>query len=334
MNPADMPNVTISDPAAEGRVTFYPAIAPYAQGRLRVSDLHEIYYEEVGNPDGVPILTVHGGPGGGSSPTMRRFHDPTHYRIILFDQRGCGRSTPHAELEENTTWHLVDDMELLREHLGIDAWHLFGGSWGSTLSLAYAQTYPEQVRAMVLRGIFLMRWREIQWFYQDGCNRLFPDAYQAFARQIPPDERGNMVRAYYAKLTDPNPTVRLRAAREWSRWEGTTLSLAESPGRTQAFGSDAFALAFARIECHYFINRGFFDRDDRLLAEVPRIRHIPTTIINGRYDVITPLQNAWDLVAAWPEAHLRIVPLAGHAMTEPGTIHELITATNAYRALG
>ena len=334
MNPADMPNVTISDPAAEGRVTFYPAIAPYAQGRLRVSDLHEIYYEEVGNPDGVPILTVHGGPGGGSSPTMRRFHDPTYYRIILFDQRGCGRSTPHAELEENTTWHLVDDMELLREHLGIDAWHLFGGSWGSTLSLAYAQTYPEQVRAMVLRGIFLMRWREIQWFYQDGCNRLFPDAYQAFARQIPPDERGNMVGAYYAKLTDPNPTVRLRAAREWSRWEGTTLSLAESPGRTQAFGSDAFALAFARIECHYFINRGFFDRDDRLLAEVPRIRHIPTTIINGRYDVITPLQNAWDLVAAWPEAHLRIVPLAGHAMTEPGTIHELITATNAYRALG
>jgi proline iminopeptidase len=333
MNPADMPNVTIAEPVAEARATFYPAIAPYRQGRLRVSALHEIYYEEVGNPNGIPVVTVHGGPGGGSSPTMRRFHDPAHYRIILFDQRGCGRSTPHAELEENTTWHLVDDMEHLREHLAIDSWHLFGGSWGSTLSLAYAQTYPEQVRAMVLRGIFLMRWREIQWFYQDGCNRLFPDAYQAFARQIPPEERGDMVSAYYAKLTDPNPTVRLRAAREWSRWEGTTLSLAESPGRTQAFGSDAFALAFARIECHYFINRGFFDRDDRLLAGVPRIRHIPTTIVNGRYDVITPLQNAWDLVAAWPEAHLRIVPLAGHAMTEPGTVHELITATNAYRAL-
>ncbi len=333
MNPADMPNVTIAEASGEDQQSFYPAIAPYTHGRLRVSPLHEIYYEEVGNPDGIPVLTVHGGPGGGSSPTMRRFHDPRHYRIILFDQRGCGRSTPHAELTDNTTWHLVDDIERLREHLRIDAWHLFGGSWGSTLSLTYAQAYPERVRAMVLRGIFLMRSREIQWFYQDGCNRLFPDAYQSFARQIPPEERDDMVRAYYRRLTDPHATVRLRAAREWSRWEGTTLSLAHSPGRAQAFGSDAFALAFARIECHYFINRGFFDRDDMLLAGVPKIRHIPTTIVNGRYDVITPLQNAWDLVEHWPEAHLRIVPLAGHAMTEPGTVHELITATNAYRAL-
>jgi len=333
MNPADMPNVTVAKASGEDQATLYPAIAPYSHGRLRVSDVHEIYYEETGNPDGIPVLTVHGGPGGGSSPTMRRFHDPKHYRIILFDQRGCGRSTPHAELEENTTWHLVDDMERLREHLGIEAWHLFGGSWGSTLSLAYAQTHPERVQAMVLRGIFLMRQREIQWFYQDGCNRLFPDAYQAFTRQIPIEERGDMVRAYYDRLTDPNSTVRLRAAREWSRWEGTTLSLAPSPGRTQAFGSDAFALAFARIECHYFINRGFFERDDLLLSGVSRVRHIPTTIVNGRYDVITPLQNAWDLVENWPEAHLKIVPLAGHAMTEPGTVHELIGATNHYRTL-
>ncbi len=333
MNPADMPNVTVAKASGDDQATLYPAIAPYSHGRLKVSDVHEIYYEEAGNPDGIPVLTVHGGPGGGSSPTMRRFHDPNHYRIILFDQRGCGRSTPHAALEENTTWHLVDDMERLREHLGIDMWQLFGGSWGSTLSLAYAQTHPERVQAMVLRGIFLMRQREIQWFYQDGCNRLFPDAYQAFARQIPVEERGDMVRAYYGRLTDPNSTVRLRAAREWSRWEGTTLSLTPSPGRTQAFGSDAFALAFARIECHYFINRGFFERDDLLLAGVSRIRHIPTTIVNGRYDVITPLQNAWDLVENWPEAHLKIVPLAGHAMTEPGTVHELIGATNHYRSL-
>jgi proline iminopeptidase len=333
MNPADMPNVTIAEASGEGQETFYPAIAPYAHGRLKVSDLHEIYYEEAGNPDGVSVLTVHGGPGGGSSPTMRRFHDPKHYRIILFDQRGCGRSTPHAELEENTTWHLVDDMERLREHLGIETWHLFGGSWGSTLSLAYAETYPERVGSMVLRGIFLIREREVRWFYQDGCNRLFPDAYEAFARQIPREERGDIVRAYYKRLTDPNSTVRLRAAREWSRWEGTTLSLTPTPGRAQAFGSDAFALAFARIECHYFINRGFFERDDLLLAGVGRIRHIPTTIVNGRYDVITPLQNAWDLVENWPEAHLRIVPLAGHAMTEPGTVNELVRATNNYRTL-
>lgn len=333
MNPADMPNVTIAEQPASGRTPLYPSLAPYAHGRLRVSALHEIYYEEAGNPNGVPVLTVHGGPGGGSSPTMRRFHDPAHYRIILLDQRGCGRSTPHAELDENTTWHLVDDMERLREHLGLDTWHLFGGSWGSTLSLAYAQRHPERVAAMVLRGIFLMRWREIQWFYQDGCNRLFPDAYKAFQDLIPPAERGDMIAAYYARLTDRDPRTRLVAAREWSRWEGMTLSLAQNPGRAQAFGSDAFALAFARIECHYFINRGFFDRDDLLLAGADRIRHIPTTIVNGRYDVITPLQNAWDLAQAWPEAQLRIVPLAGHAMTEPGVVHELIRATNAYRTL-
>ncbi len=327
MNPADMPNVAIASTAADKRTGLYPSIAPYVQGRLRVSELHELYYEEAGNPQGIPVLTVHGGPGGGSSPTMRRYHDPKRYRIILFDQRGCGRSTPHAELEENTTWHLVDDMEKLRTHLGIERWHLFGGSWGSTLSLAYAQRYPERVSAMVLRGIFLMRRREVEWFYQEGCNRLYPDAYEAFAAQIDPACRHDMITAYYDKLTHNNKEVRLAAARAWSMWEGTTLSISENPGRVRMFGSDDFALAFARIECHYFVNKGFFDRDDQLLAGIDQIRHIPTTIVNGRYDVITPVQNAWDLIKLWPEAQLRIVPLSGHAMTEPGTVHELITAT-------
>jgi len=333
MDPADMPNVAIADTAIDKRTGLYPSIAPYRQGRLKVSDLHEIYFEEVGNPNGVPVLTIHGGPGGGSSPMLRRYHDPKRYRIILFDQRGCGRSTPHAELTDNTTWHLVDDIEQLRTHLGIESWHLFGGSWGSTLSLAYAERHPSRVIAMVPRGIFLMRHREVQWFYQEGCNRIYPDAYELFAAQIDPSERHDMVTAYYAKLTNEDPDVRLAAARAWSMWEGTTLSMTENTNRVKMFGSNAFALAFARIECHYFVNKGFFDRDDLLIAGVDRIRHIPTTIVNGRYDLITPLQNAWDLIRAWPEAKLRIVPAAGHAMTEPGTIHELVTATDQFRDL-
>ncbi|MBU2533422.1 MAG: prolyl aminopeptidase [Alphaproteobacteria bacterium] len=328
-----MPNVAIADTAADKRIGLYPPIAPFNQGRLSVSDLHEIYFEEAGNPDGVPVLTVHGGPGGGSSPTMRRFHDPDHYRIILFDQRGCGRSTPHAELTDNTTWHLVDDIERLRIHLGVPKWHLFGGSWGSTLSLAYAQRYPEHVIAMVLRGIFLMRQREVDWFYQNGCNWVYPDAYEAFAAQIAASDRHDMVSAYYARLTADDIDVRLEAARAWSTWEAATLSITENSNRGRLFGSDAFALAFARIECHYFMNKGFFDRDDQLLSGVDSIRHIPTAIVNGRYDMITPLQNAWDLIKVWPEARLRIVPLAGHAMTEPGTIHELISATARFRHL-
>lgn len=328
MQSADHPNVTVAD--ARERIGLYPAAAPYRQGRLRVSALHEIYYEEVGNPGGIPVLTVHGGPGGGSSPTLRRFHDPAKYRIILFDQRGCGRSTPHADLRENTTWHLVEDMERLRTHLGIEKWHLFGGSWGSTLSLAYAQTYPERVSAMVLRGIFLMRRKEVEWFYQDGCNWLYPDAYEAFAGQIAPADRGDMVSAYYERLTHPNRNTQLAAARAWSHWEGTTLSIGEQTNRSKSFGSDAFALAFARIECHYFINRGFFENDDFLLRGVDRIRHIPAVIVNGRFDVITPVANAWDLIKRWPEASLRIVPMAGHAMTEGGTVHELVTATRQF----
>ncbi len=319
------------DPA---RFALYPPLPARRQGRLRVGPLHEIYYEEAGNPAGSPVLMVHGGPGGGSSPTMRRYHDPERYRIILFDQRGCGRSTPHAELADNTTWHLVDDMERLREHLGIDRWHLFGGSWGSTLSLSYAQSHPDRVLSMVLRGIFLLRRKEVEWFYQDGCNWIYPDAYEDFVELIPQAERDDVVTAYYQLLTSGDPATRLKAARAWSHWEGTTLALDSVPMRGRLFGSDAYALAFARIECHYFYHRGFFDRDDLLLEGVGRIRHVPATIVNGRYDVITPLRNAWDLARRWPEAELRIVPAAGHAMTEPGIVHELVAATRRHIGLG
>ncbi len=313
---------------------LYAAIEPFAHGRLKVSRLHEIYYEQCGNPDGQPVCIVHGGPGGGCNPTMRRYHDPKRYRIILFDQRGCGRSTPHASLEENTTHHLVADMERLRLHLGIERWQLFGGSWGSTLSLAYAQAYPERVNALVLRGIFLARRAEVAWFYQDGCNWLFPDAFEAFQRPIPADERHDMVSAYYKRLTDPSPAIRVEAARAWSRWEGATLSLMMDPDRVQRFGSDAYALAFARIECHYFVNDAFFSEPDQLLRQAHRIRHIPGVIAHGRYDVVTPLRSAVDLKRVWPEVDLRIVPDAGHAMTEPGLIHELVGATKMFANAG
>jgi proline iminopeptidase len=309
------------------RLGLYPAIEPYHQGRLKVDSGHDIYFEQCGNPDGLPALLVHGGPGGGANPTMRRYHDPKIYRIILFDQRGCGRSTPNASLVDNTTWHLVADMEQLREHLGIDRWQLLGGSWGSTLALAYAERHPDRVTSLILRGIFLLRRRELEWFYQEGCNWLFPDAFEAYARVIPANERRDMIAAYYRRLTDPDPAVQLAAARAWSIWEGTTLSLHQDPERIRMFGAESYAIAFARIECHYFINRGFFDRDDQLLADAGALRDIPGIIVHGRYDVVTPVKNAWDLKKAWPRADLRIVPDAGHAMTEPGIIQELVTAT-------
>ena len=316
--------------SARERFQLYPAIEPYATGRLAVGGGHEVYYEECGNPAGQPVLMVHGGPGGGSNPTMRRFHDPRRYRIVLFDQRGCGRSTPNASLEANTTWDLVADMERLRMRLGIARWQLFGGSWGSTLSLAYAETYPERVAALILRGIFLLRRRELEWFYQDGCSWMFPDAFEAYSRVIPVAERGDMIAAYYQRLTSPDPEVQLAAARAWSIWEGSTLSLMQDSERIRMFGAESYAVAFARIECHYFVNRGFFERDDQLLAHADRIRDIPGIIVHGRYDVVTPLRNAWDLKKAWPRADLRIVPDAGHAMTEPGIIHELVAATRHF----
>jgi proline iminopeptidase len=316
------------------RYPLYPPIEAYREGRLAVGDGHEIYYEECGNPQGHPALVIHGGPGGGTNPTMRRYHDPALYRIILFDQRGCGRSIPHASIEANTTWHLVADMERLREHLQIERWQLFGGSWGSTLALAYAERHQARVTELVLRGIFLLRRGELAWFYQEGCSWLFPDAWEAFEREIPPPERVDMIRAYYARLTHADPKVQLAAATAWSVWEGTTLSLLEDPERIKRFAGESYALAFARIECHYFINGGFFDHDGALLTEAWRLRDIPGTIIHGRYDVVTPVKNAWDLSRVWPNAQLRIVPDAGHAMTEPGIVHELVAATRRYARRG
>jgi proline iminopeptidase len=315
--------------SAERRV-LYPEIEPYRTGRLPVSSLHEIYFEECGDPQGKPVLMVHGGPGGGSNPTMRRYHDPAHYRIILFDQRGCGRSTPYASLEDNTTWHLVADMEQLRTHLGIERWQLCGGSWGSTLSLAYAETHPGRVTELILRGIFTIRQSELKWFYQEGCNWLYPDAFEAYLAPIPPVERGDMIAAYHTRLTSSDRAVRLEAARAWSVWEGTTLSLMHDDQRIANFGRPEYALAFARIECHYFVNKGFFDRDGQIIADAGKIRHIPGVIVHGRYDVVTPLRSAWDLKQAWPEVDLRIVPDAGHAMTEPGIIHELVSASQRF----
>jgi proline iminopeptidase len=320
--------------SARERHTLYPPIEPYRQDRLKVGGGHEIYFEECGNPKGKPALVVHGGPGGGCNSTMRRFHDPALYRIVLFDQRGCGRSLPHATLEGNTTWHLVDDMEKLRAHLDVERWQLFGGSWGSTLSLAYAQTHPGRVSDLVLRGIFLLRRDELRWFYQSGCGWLFPEAFEEFKKIIPLQEHGDMIAAYYRRLTHPDREVQVAAARAWSVWEGSTLSLMQDPDRLKLFSADTYAIAFARIECHYFVNRGFFERDDQLLVNVESIRELPCVIVHGRYDVVTPVKSAWDLARAWPQADLRIVADAGHAMTEPGIVHELIGATRRFAAAG
>jgi proline iminopeptidase len=309
----------------------FPEILPYRQGRLRVSALHEIAFEECGNPLGKPVVVLHGGPGGGSNPYLRRLHDPAHYRIIQFDQRGCGASTPHAELEGNTTWDLVADMEKLREHLGIARWQVMGGSWGSTLALAYAQTHIGRVTELILRGIFTLRRAELLWFYQEGANWLYPDAWEAFLAPIPQDERHDMMAAYYRRLTGPDPQTRLAAARAWSQWEGATLSLYPDADRVQKFGADAYALAFARIECHYFVNRGFFEHDDELLRHAHRLASIPGTIVHGRHDVVTPLATAHLLHKAWPQAQYIIVPDAGHATTEPGITAALVAASERYR---
>ncbi len=309
---------------------FYPELQPYARGRLRVSDLHEIYYEECGNPAGKPAVVLHGGPGGGISPFLRRMHNPERYRIILFDQRGCGQSTPHAELRENTTWHLVADIEALRQHLGIEKWQVLGGSWGSTLALAYAQKHGERVVQLILRGIFTVRQREIRWFYQDGASALFPDAWEDFVAPIPAAERGDLVAAYYKRLTGDNATERMACAKAWSQWEGNTMALRPNASLIASLGEDTFALAFGRIECHYFINKGFFESDDQLLAGTHLIRNIPGAIIQGRYDVVTPMETAWALHKAWPEAAFEIVPDAGHTGTEPGITDAMIRATDRF----
>jgi proline iminopeptidase len=306
---------------------LFPEIEPYDSGHLRVDEIHSVYYEQCGNPSGKPAVFVHGGPGGGCNPVHRRFWDPSVYRIVLFDQRGCGRSTPHAELRNNTTWHLVDDMERIREHLRVERWQVFGGSWGSTLGLAYAQQHPDRVTEMILRGIFLLRRREIEWYYQEGASRIFPEAWQEYVEPIPEEERGDMVRAYYRRLASHDRSERIVAARAWSMWEGSTSRLVPDPELIARTGDETFAEAFARIECHYFINGGFFEEDDHLLQNLHRIAHLPAIIVQGRYDIVCPAESAYQLHRAWPRSTLIIAPQSGHSALEPEITSHLVAAT-------
>jgi proline iminopeptidase len=313
------------------RRTLYPAIEPNHAGHLEVGDGHEIYYEESGNPHGKPAVFLHGGPGGGCTEKMRCFFNPDVYRIVLFDQRGCGKSRPHASLENNTTWDLVNDIEILRSALQIDRWQVFGGSWGSTLALAYAQSHPDRVAELILRGIFLLRKKEIQWLYQEGTSELFPDLWQHYLQPIPKGERGDMLGAYHKRLTSDDSEVRLEAAKAWSTWEASTSFLVPNEKVTAAFAGSDLALSLARIECHYFVNGGFM-KENQLLDNIDKIRNVPAVIVQGRYDVVCPMVSAWELAQAWPEADFRIVPDAGHAAFEAGNIHELVMATDAFAA--
>jgi proline iminopeptidase len=311
---------------------FYPPIRPYDSGFLRVSPVHEIYYEQSGNPDGKPVVFLHGGPGGGTDAKMRRFFNPKRYRIVLFDQRGCGKSRPTASLEDNTTWHLVADIEALRTHLGIERWQVFGGSWGSTLALAYSQKHPERCTELVLRGIFLLRRWELEWFYQDpgGAAALFPDLWEHYIEPLSEEERKDCMRAYYRRLTSEDRKTLLAAARSWSIWEGALSYIKMNQDAVKKYGDPEFAAAFARIECHYFVNGGWLERENQLLDNVHKIRHIPATIVQGRFDVVCPMRTAWALHKAWPEADFRVVPDSGHSAFEPGTARELIKATDRY----
>ena len=304
----------------------YPAIKPYVTHSLQVDALHTLYVEECGNPDGLPVLFVHGGPGAGCESWHRRFFDPEVWRIVLFDQRGCGRSTPHAELIDNTTLHLAADIERIRTHLGIERWAVFGGSWGSTLGLVYAETHPERVTGLILRGIFLCRPTEIRWFYQEGASWLFPDYWEEYLRPIPEDERGDLVPAYYRRLTGEDEIARMAAAKAWSRWEGKTSNLLPRKEVVDHFSEPYTALSLARIECHYFMNDSFL-APDQILRDAHRLADIPGVIVHGRYDAVCPLKNAWDLHQAWPRAELRVIPDAGHSALEPGIIDALVRAT-------
>lgn len=310
----------------------YPAIEAYRTQMIKVSNLHEVYLEESGNPAGKPVIFVHGGPGGGTEPKYRQFFDPKKYRIIMFDQRGCGKSLPYAELRENTTWDLVADMELIRETLKIERWQVFGGSWGSTLALVYAETHPERVTELVLRGIFLLRKKDVDWFYQFGASEIYPDEWQAYEHHIPVEERHDFVTAYYTRLTSEDAAVRAAAAKIWSTWEGATSKLIPDAKVIDRFADDQFAVPFARIECHYFYNKGFLKTDNFILEHVDKIRHIPCVIVQGRYDTCCPVRNAWDLHKAWPEAELFIIPDAGHSASEDGNCRALIHATDKFSA--
>lgn len=306
---------------------LYPEIKPYARHQLAVEEPHVLYVDESGSASGLPVLFVHGGPGAGCDALSRRFFDPSLYRIVTFDQRGCGRSTPFASLDDNSTWHLVADMERIREHLGIDKWVLFGGSWGSTLSLAYAQTHPERVHALILRGIFLCRPQELQWFYQEGASRLFPDYWEDYLAPIPAEERGDLLQAFRKRLVGSDQIAQMHAARAWSVWEGRTASLRPNPALVERFSDPHRALSIARIENHYFVNGGFLE-PDQLLRNMHRIAHLPGIIVHGRYDVVCPLDNAWALHKAWPNSELQIIRDAGHAASEAGIADALVRATN------
>lgn len=310
---------------------LFPPIEPHRADWLKVSKIHEIYFECCGNPKGIPVVFLHGGPGGGVSAEHRQYFDPKKYHVILFDQRGCGKSRPFAELEENTTWDLVEDIEKLRTHLEIDKWAVFGGSWGSTLALTYAQTYPEFCTGLFLRGIFLLRKKEIDWFYQEGCSKIYPDAWEKYLAPIPIEERGDLVRAYYKRLTGEDKEVRQSAAKAWATWEASTSRLLQNHKMIEGFAQDAFADAFARIECHYFINKGFFSEDNFLLKNIDRIRHLPATIIQGRYDVVCPPESAWELHQAWPEADFQIIQDAGHSLAEPGLTKAMLKALEEFK---
>ncbi len=312
------------------RLPPFPVTAARLCGRLRVSDLHEIHFEEHGNPAGKPVVLLHGGPGGGISPFLVQTHDPAQYRIILFDQRGCGQSTPHASVVDNTTWHLVADIEALRTCLGIERWQVVGGSWGSTLALAYALTHPSRVTELILRGIFTLRKWEIDWFYQRGADAFFPDAWEGFLAPIPVPERGDLLAAYHRRLSGPPGAEKDACAAAWSRWEGTTISLLPNPDREAEFADARFAAAFAAIECHYFRHGGFFAEDGWILKNAARLKDIPGVIVQGRYDVCTPPRTAWDLHQVWPEAEFVVVPDAGHTGTEPGIIDAMVRAARRF----
>ena len=314
-------------------LSLYPDIKPYVTHSLAVEPPHLLYVEETGNPNGLPVLFVHGGPGAGCEPYHRRFFDPEVYRIVLFDQRGCGHSKPHASLEGNTTQALVADMESIRQHLGIERWLLFGGSWGSTLSLVYAEAHPERVAGLILRGIFLCRPDEIRWFYQEGASWLFPDAWEEFLAPIPVDERGDLLQAYYQRLSGDDEIARMACAKAWSVWEGRTSTLKPNKHVIDHFAAPFTALSLARIESHYFVNNIFLD-DNQILRDVGRLADIPAVIVHGRYDVVCPLRNAWELHQAWPDSDLEIIGDAGHSAAEPGTVDALIRATIGMRKRG
>jgi proline iminopeptidase len=314
---------------------LYPPLDRHEQGMLDVGDGHQVYWEVSGNPDGKPTVFLHGGPGSGSHPTQRRLFDPDAYRVVLFDQRGCGHSTPHvgaddAGLTHNTTWHLIEDMELLREHLDIDRWQVFGGSWGATLAVAYAETYPQRVSEIILRGVFLLREVELDWMYRGGAGMLFPEAWAVFAGTVPAGERHDLLTAYHRLVNDQDPDRRARAAAAWSNWEGATVSLLPSPGLTAQYADPAFAGPFAKIALHYFVNNGWLE-PDQLVRDAGKLAGIPGRIVQGRYDAVTPPATAWELHQAWPESELVLLPEAGHAVTDRGMLDQLIKATNDFR---